>query len=293
MPHQPANITKTRLAPTPSGYLHLGNVLSFAITAYLAEKNNAKILLRIDDIDRARVRPEYVQDIFDTLNYLAIPWHEGPKDAADFEQNYSQVHRMHLYNYALDQLKSNDKIYACSCSRSNMETCNCLSKNIPLDAKDVCWRLITDKQADIYVKDISGVVNEGFILPDEVRNFIVRKKDGFPAYQLTSVVDDLFYAVNLVVRGQDLWPSTLAQGALAAALGSEDFASIGFYHHPLINGVDGQKLSKSAGSTSVKYLRESGEQPAAIFALIAKMVGVKKHVSNWQGLGEEVLRSLA
>ena len=86
--------TKMRIAPTPSGFLHLGNVLSFAITAELARRNNARILLRIDDLDRDRVNREYLQDIFDTLNFLGFEWDEGPRDVDDFDQNYSQLKRL-------------------------------------------------------------------------------------------------------------------------------------------------------------------------------------------------------
>ncbi len=88
------NYKKTRIAPTPSGFLHLGNVLSFSITAALAKKHSAKILLRIDDLDRARANDQYLQDIFDTLNFLEIPWDEGPRNVNEFKNAYSQAHRM-------------------------------------------------------------------------------------------------------------------------------------------------------------------------------------------------------
>src|ERR1035437_9153412 len=92
---------RTRIAPTPSGYLHLGNILSFAITAALARKTNAKVLLRIDDFDLERTNKLYVQDIFDTLNFLEIPWDEGPRNMKQYEQEFSQVHRMEMYKKAL------------------------------------------------------------------------------------------------------------------------------------------------------------------------------------------------
>src|ERR1700761_6754186 len=102
-PNSNRHFNKTRIAPTPSGFLHLGNVLSFAITAVIAEKTNAKILLRIDDLDRDRVNKQYVQDIFDTLNFLEIPWDGGPRNFGEYESEYSQVHRMGLYQRVLDQ----------------------------------------------------------------------------------------------------------------------------------------------------------------------------------------------
>jgi glutamyl-tRNA synthetase len=91
------------------------------------------------------------------------------------------------------------------------------------------------------------------------------------------------------VRGRDLWPSTLAQHCLATALGEGKFADITFYHHPLLMAGDGNKLSKSAGSTSVRYLRKSGKTPAGIYTMIARMLGQSKAISNWQQLAEVIL----
>src|ERR1700722_17238392 len=96
---------RTRIAPTPSGYLHLGNVLSFALTAALARRTGAGILLRIDDLDRGRVSKDYVEDIFETLRFLEIPWDEGPRDFIDYQRVYTQLRRMQLYQEALQQLR--------------------------------------------------------------------------------------------------------------------------------------------------------------------------------------------
>ncbi len=281
---------KTRLAPTPSGYLHMGNILSFAITAYLAKKEDTKIFLRTDDIDRERTRKEYIADISETLNFLEIAWDKGPRNAEEFEETYSQRHRMPLYLDALRQLNDKGKVYACTCPRSSAEFCICQDVKIPLDAKGVCWRLIANPGEKLPVSGISGAINSIRALPKEMLNFIVRKKDGFPSYQLTSVVDDLFYGVDMIVRGEDLWASTIAQHKLALSLGKDDdFDNIGFYHHPLIKDASGEKLSKSAGATSIHYLRESGKSPEGIYSIIAEAFGIDKGVSNWQELGEAVV----
>jgi len=126
-------------------------------------------------------------------------------------------------------------------------------------------------------------------LPAEMDNFVVRKKDGFPAYQLTSVIDDLHYGVDQIVRGVDLWHSTLAQHQLAVALGRDDFKNITFYHHPLINDAMGNKLSKSAGATSVKYLREQDKSAAGVYSLIGYILGAETPVNNWAQLAGIVL----
>ncbi len=284
-------LNKTRLAPTPSGFLHLGNVLSFVITAGLAKKSNAKTLLRIDDADRERTNKLYVQDIFDTLGFLGIPWHEGPRNLHEYEHEYSQVHRMHLYNIALQQLRDAGCLFACQCTRTQVVVNRdesvypgtCRDKNIPLDAPNVSWRLRTDNSKMLAVKTWPGeVVNA--TLPPTMTDYIVRKKDGFPAYQLTSVIDDAYFGVDLVVRGQDLWGSTLAQLYLASLLPGNTFGNSTFYHHPLLTGADGNKLSKSAGDTSVQFLRKEGKRPEDIYTLLAGMLAAGQSAESWEEL---------
>ena len=277
---------KTRLAPTPSGFLHLGNILSFSITAALARKTGANILLRIDDLDQLRVNEPYLQDIFDTLNFLEIPWDEGPRDVKEFKDHYSQLHRMAHYQKALDHLAENRHVFACICSRSQLQKneCVCHQKDIPLNTDNASWRLITSNGENLKIKDYrDGYIS--VVLSQDMNNFVVRKKDGMPAYQLTSVVDDLVYGVDMVVRGEDLWPSTIAQHVLASRLGENKFDEITFHHHPLLMETAGKKLSKSAGATSVRYLRENGKSAKAIYQLIANMLGIKEQVANWQQLG--------
>lgn len=277
---------KTRLAPTPSGFLHLGNVLSFAITVALAQENGAKILLRIDDLDQARADKKYIQDIFDTLEFLEIPWDEGPRDIKEFESAYSQLYRLDMYNEALKKLSDNGLVFACTCSRKQVNenhSCECLSKNIPLNTRDASWRLIIRDNTELEAKNYTDEIIHAS-LPAEMQNFVVKKKDGFPSYQLASVMDDLFYGIDLVVRGEDLWPSTLAQHELASVLGQNDFTDITFYHHPLLTELSGKKLSKSAGATSVRHLRESGYKPGNIYSLIAEMLGIHETIADWQQL---------
>jgi len=266
------HFSKTRIAPTPSGYLHLGNALSFALTASLAKKYGAKILLRIDDLDRGRVNPQYVQDIFDTLNFLEIPWDEGPRNMQEYENAWSQLHRMDTYQNALQQLKESGAVYACTCSRTQIHTCTCRDKDISLDTENVSWRLRTNHERELSITTL----NEGIIkpkLPAEMKDFMVKKKDGYPAYQLTSLIDDLHFGIDLIVRGEDLWPSTVAQHYLAEALQQPGFQKITFHHHPLIMESGDKKLSKSAGATSIKYLRENGKTMADVYKAMMSMGG--------------------
>jgi glutamyl/glutaminyl-tRNA synthetase len=282
---------RTRLAPTPSGYLHLGNVVSFVITAGLARKYGAKILLRMDDMDHERVRPEYVQDIFDTLAYLNIPWDEGPRSVAEAERNWSQRHRMPLYHEALLQLVDAGQVFACSCSRAELARHSkdgsypgtCINRHIPLDAPDVSWRMKTPAGAMVRIVDLSEGRQE-FTLPASIRHFVVRKRDGDPAYQLTSVVDDLHYGVDLVVRGEDLFDSTLAQAYLAEHLPANAFSNTVFHHHTLMTEPDGRKMSKSAGAGSIKYMRAQGTEPGEVFSQIAHCFGLEGGCASWEAL---------
>ena len=306
------SFTKTRSAPTPSGYLHLGNVLSFALTAALARRTGAGTLLRIDDLDRGRVSRDYVEDIFDTLSFLGIPWDEGPRDFNEYERDYTQLGRMGLYREALLQLREEGKLFACTCSRTQVlrdspdggYAGRCRDKGIPLDTEGCNWRIRTET-AEIGVKGIAGVIGGSVsaggeevraALPAEMTDFVVRKRDGFPAYQLTSVIDDLHYGIDLVVRGEDLWPSTLAQQWLARELGRAAFGEIRFYHHPLLmeGGSDAPmrtaaKLSKSAGATSVRYLRGQGIRPADLYPMIVGMLGMDFQAGSWEELAAGVI----
>ncbi len=256
--------SKTRIAPTPSGFLHLGNVFSFLITAALAKRTGAHTLLRIDDLDKDRTDKKYVQDIFDTLQYLDIPWEEGPLNYAEYKSDFSQIHRMPLYEAALQQLKDTGKVFACECSRSDIERVDrsgaypgtCRGKNIPFDRPGTNWRLRTDRD-----------------LPAAVKDFIIRKKNGFPAYQLTSVVDDGHFGVDLVVRGMDLLPSTKAQLFLSSLLPGNPLGGVHFVHHPLLLESPDKKLSKSAGATSLQFLRKKGAKPSDIYSLIEEKAG--------------------
>jgi glutamyl/glutaminyl-tRNA synthetase len=265
--------TRTRIAPTPSGFLHLGNVFSFALTASIARNTGASILLRIDDLDQPRIQPQYVQDIFDTLRFLDIPWDEGPKNYEEYKHKFSQLHRMPLYEKALDQLREGGRVFACSCSRTTREACNCRDKNLSPDDPANAWRLITPASAS---------------LPESMHEFIVKKKDGFPSYQLGCVVDDHHYGVDLIVRGDDLHDSSKAQVYLAEMLGYKSFVNSTMLHHQLLMESPEQKLSKSAGSTSIQYLRQQGKTPAEIFELISTFAGCKTSLRHWENLADAV-----
>lgn len=290
------NFTLTRIAPTPSGFLHLGNAFSFLITKALAKKHGAKILLRIDDLDRERYRSEYVQDIFDSLDFLEIPIHVGPKNLQEFESEWSQIHRMKLYEEALERLRDSRMIFSCDCSRKKIQELNpaghylgfCLDRRMSLDKPETAWRVNTLESDFVTYREYPNH-QKTELISEETAFYIVRKKDKLPAYHLTSVVDDEDFGVDLVVRGKDLQPSTLAQLDLARILEVQHFPKATFFHHSLIKGPDRSKLSKSAGSTSIQSFRKEGKPMSEVLQLIANMAGLKNQVSTFQDFSDQIL----
>ncbi len=288
---------QTRIAPTPSGFLHLGNAYSFLLTKALAEKHGAKILLRIDDLDRERYRQEYVQDIFDTLDFLEIQIHKGPSSVAEFESQWTQEERIPLYQSALDQLQESRLLFSCTCTRSQILQIDprgiylgqCMDRRMPLDKNEAAWRVNT-LDADFLDYIAYPAIKKSELLPEEVSCYVVRKKDKNPAYQLSSLVDDLNFGVDLIVRGQDLFPSTLAQLDLARILGKVEFAKTTFYHHSLLKGPDQSKLSKSAGAFSIRQLRQEGKSLGDVFQLLGRSLGITEEVHTFQDFSEKVVQ---
>ena len=285
---------RTRIAPTPSGFLHEGNILSFVITAGLARRYGASILLRIDDLDIGRVRPAFVQDIFDTLKFLDIPWDEGPVDADDFRRQWSQRQRLDHYATLLHELQASGRLFACDCTRTRMsgvDTCACAWRSLDMSAHGHTWRLLTDMHnrithADLYKDPVTSV------LPASVQQAIVRKRDGDPAYHVASLSDDLQFGVDLIVRGADLFDSTLLQCRMAEWIPANAFSQVTFFHHPLLSDPSGRKLSKSAGDGSVSGLRRAGAGRRDIFGGIAAVLGIRESPDHWKDLFEIVSASM-
>ena len=154
-------IFHTRFAPTPSGYLHLGNALSFAIAWAIAKQQNGIITLRIDDLYNTHFKTEHLEDIFDTLSFLELDYQNGPKNTEDFLLHHSQQNKLDSYNALLNQLIEMNKIYACACSRSQLQQHTidghynriCLNKNLDLDSPDVAWRIKIPLEEVVEVQD--------------------------------------------------------------------------------------------------------------------------------------------
>lgn len=274
---------RTRVAPTPSGYLHPGNAFAFALTAGLAQRYGARLMLRIDDMDRERVQPHFIADIFESLHFLQINPVEGPADVVEFEEHFSQRLRLPLYNAALAELAKKGLVYACRCSRSEaVNGCarHCRETALPLDQPGLSWRLSTPESLTLKMKCL-GEPDQQISLPETMHDFVVRRKDGYPAYQLCSLIDDLHFEVDLIVRGNDLLPSTAAQLFLAERLGLTAFAEVTFFHHELLLNAEGAKLSKSAGDTSLQHLRAQGMSTHGLYNTLAHLAGIPTPVHSY------------
>ncbi|MCE2833533.1 MAG: glutamate--tRNA ligase family protein [Chitinophagaceae bacterium] len=285
---------RTRIAPTPSGYLHAGNVLSFVLTAGLARTFGSSILLRIDDLDIGRVRQAYVVDIFDTLSFLGIPWDEGPVDADDLRRQWSQRQRVDEYAEMLRTLQERGCVFACDCTRSRLsggDFCACAGRSLDMMEPGHTWRLLTNTHNRIDHLDLyRGPVASDF--PSSVQQAVVRKRDGDPAYHVASLSDDLQFGVDLIVRGVDLFDSTLLQCRMAEWMSADAFSRVTFFHHPLLSDPSGRKLSKSAGDGSVSDLRKNGASRRDIFQGIAATLGVKESPDHWKDLFDIVSETM-
>jgi glutamyl-tRNA synthetase len=264
---------KTRLAPTPSGFLHAGNGASFVLAWKLAREAGGRVLLRIDDLDAERARPEYVQDIFDTLRWLGVDWDEGPRNAVELAGQWSQHLRMGGYLELVDELRTGGHLYACSCSRKDIAARgaareydgHCRDRNLPLDLPGSRWRLRLPSGRRVAMHTWpDGALRE---LPLDMPDPVIRQQNGRPAYQVASLADDVRFGVDLVVRGTDLLPSTAIQLYLAELLGKRVFKEVRFVLHPLLLGAAGAKLSKSLGAEALITLRQAGESPGPVLRL--------------------------
>ncbi len=273
----PLSTFRTRIAPTPSGLLHLGNGVSFIVTWVLARANNGEVFLRIDDLDAERSRPEYVVDIFETLEWLGLDYDEGPSGPDDFYANYSQQLRLEQYQDTLNKLRTKGHLFACTCSRRQINEQSedgrypgtCRDQALDWWAPQTAWRVRVPDEVEVSFREWRQ--GRSCISPgQEMGDFVLRQKNERPAYQLASLLDDLQWNINFIVRGQDLLSSTGAQIYLAELLNETAFTEATFWHHPLLTDESGEKLSKSKMSTALKARREMGEGPQALYLEAAK-----------------------
>ncbi len=268
----------TRIAPTPSGYLHLGNAVNMLLTSWLARAGAGRLLLRIDDFDVARVRLPYLADIFATLDWLGIAIDEGPSGPAEFLAQWSMATRLDQFRTARDALIAEhaDAVFACRCSRRNLDA----QGRCQLDCAAATHRLAPGSSAlRLRVPSPAPTVALGADRKQvPVGDHVLWRRDDLPAYQLGSVVADESLGVTALVRGADLRDSSALQVHLAGLLPAPGFAGADLRHHDLLRDPQGRKLSKSAGAGAHPLEHTDGlrEQVHATAAELGARIGIPR-----------------
>ena len=237
----------TRIAPTPSGFLHLGNAVNASLISLLAAQWGADTILRIDDMDSTRSRPEYVDDIFATLEWLEIPWSKGPRHRAEFEQGFTMAARTEYYRSQLGLLSgSGCEVFACACSRAELATTgglrcagDCRAAGLDLVVERTALRLRIPEGTVVEIAD------SRIDLAEAHGDVVLWRRDDLPSYHLVTVIEDRDQGVSDIVRGLDLLESSALHAWLAPHLDAENVARANFVHHALLTDDAGEKLSKS------------------------------------------------
>lgn len=272
-----------RLAPSPTGLLHLGHAATFLTAWTRAREAHGSLVLRNDDLDQQRSRPGFYTAMLDDLRWLGICWQEGPDIGGPFGP-YSQSERTAHYLAAWRRLAERGFIYPCRCSRKDLAlaasapheaendephypgTCRPQpSENLhplPSSPAGVNWRFrVPDGEAVEFRDEHFGA--QQYIAGQDFGDFLVWRRDNVPAYQLACVVDDDRMAITEVVRGADLLKSTARQLLLYRALGIQPPL---WFHCPLVTDADGVRLAKRHDALSIRALREQGRTSADVLS---------------------------
>ena len=291
-----------RLAPSPTGYLHLGHARTFWVAYRRARATAGNLIFRNEDLDQQRSRPEFVHAMYEDLRWLGLDWDEGPDippqsgkggqpgdpDIGGMFGPYSQSERRSFYLEAWRKLRDGGFIYPCTCSRKDLERAlsapheedddeirypgNCRSRLA--EARNwqapagVSWRFkVPDHKLVSFVDGYHG--GQHFTAGRDFSDFLVWRRDDVPAYQLAVVVDDEAMQITEVVRGADLLRSTARQLLLIEAL---DYAKPAYFHCPLLRDERNQRLAKRHDALSLRRLREQGLDPRELWQRFAEEV---------------------
>ncbi len=269
------SIYRGRLAPSPTGLLHIGHARTFWLAGERAKNAGGCLQLRNDDLDAARCRPEFISAMIEDLHWLGLVW---------AEPMVSQSERIPFYRAALKKLHTGGFIYPCNRSRRDVLAAASAphdtdeseeplyptefrpSANSPLpalvDRETTNWRFRVPEEEMLTFHD-GHFGEQRAIAGRDFGDFLVWRKDDLPSYQLACVVDDANMAITEVVRGADLMQSTFRQLLLYRALG---LTPRSFYHCPLITDEGGQRLAKRHDAQSIRALREQGATPQRVRA---------------------------
>jgi glutamyl-tRNA synthetase/glutamyl-Q tRNA(Asp) synthetase len=274
----------TRFAPAPTGRLHLGHLANAIFVWGLARRFGARVVLRIEDHDRQRCRPEYEAALLDDLDQLGIAADEpSTDDLRAGPSPYRQSDNGSVYEAALAELRAAADVYACDCTRSTFAAWRSASRSswAGPGCPGACRRRGLPWGADLGLRMALGDGEESWddalLGPRSgpvatAGDLLVRDRNGNWTYALCVVVDDLRHGVDLVVRGEDLLDATAPQIRLGRLLGRA--APPTFAHHPLVRRPDGTKLSKADGATAVGELMDGGHTERELIGETAARVGL-------------------
>ncbi len=282
-----------RLAPSPTGFLHLGHAKTFWIAQERAAARDGTLILRSDDLDRARCREQFSEGMLEDLQWFGFRWTEGPDVGGPFAP-YRQSERMPHYLAAFERLRQIGAVYPCFCSRQDIlrsinaphasdeepvypgncrplrravENAEAGGSELSVLAPDhpragVAWRFhVPDGETISFEDGRLGMQQQ--VSGRDFGDFVIWRKDDLPAYQLACVVDDAAMQITEVVRGEDLVTSTFRQILVYRALG---FEVPSFYHCELMTDAKGQRLAKRDEAKTLRTLRAEGRSPEELRA---------------------------
>lgn len=266
-----------RLAPSPTGLLHIGHARTFWTAAQRAREHNGLLVLRNEDLDPRRSRSEFAKSMIEDLKWLGIHWQEGPDCGGPFSP-YSQSERRPQYVEAWGRLRDGGFVYPCTCSRKDLAQAataphdqddepiypgRCRNRNDACSfaaPAGVNWRFRVPENEMVVFRDLN-LGEQRYLAGGDFGDFLVWRRDDVPAYQLAVVVDDAGMRISEVVRGADLLKSTARQILLFRALG---YAIPDFFHCELVRDSTGARLAKRSDALSIRHFRERGIPPKAV-----------------------------
>lgn len=269
---------RTRFAPSPTGLLHLGHALSARRVWQMAERVGAEVILRIEDIDTTRCRPDLTQAIYQDLEWLGFEWPRPVRVQSDHFPDYTAV---------VETLQTRGLAYRCFKTRAEIsastpanapfmgaalppsESTVRLERGEPFAWRlslEACRQVLGRAYDDLSFKlDGANGIETRAANPDLHGDIVIARKDSPSAYHIAATHDDALQAITHVIRGEDLADAPHVQTLLQVLMG---WPQPVYYHHPLILGPDGRRLSKTHGSISLAELRASGHTPEQIWAMI-------------------------
>ena len=263
---------RTRFAPSPTGYLHIGGARTALFNWLFARHCRGKFILRIEDTDRVRSSEESIQAIYDGMKWLGLDWDEGP---------YLQTERFSIYGEYIEKLIKKGKAYSCCCTPQELEEKRkrALAEGRKPKYDGKCRELDKPKSGEPHVIRFKAPGEGTTVVNDEIKgevrfenseldDLIIQRSDGYPTYNFTVVVDDITMGITHVIRGDDHLNNTPKQILLYQAL---DSPMPQFAHVPMILGTDKTRLSKRHGATSVMAYKELGYLPQAVMNYLVRL----------------------